>query len=299
MSRLNFYESGDKLLSEKVNSDEKPKSGDKSSVNKAVLERLTNVFGSVVFKAQSNAGSAPSGGEVGNEAGNCFRIALLIDRIEKSFKPPSLDTSGEEAPLPSKPYAWFNFALSAADAQAALEGSASGTYFVMRNEDNLSEYKMYFVNTAGVVDSVSIVKTSNGCWKKENDQFSLFVSLRSLVEYLVSVGYVKNPLITNSSASNDLNLETGLSSSSSSSRAVAGDGSHSTKSGDSSTATKSGKKHHKHSHKHKTKKSKETGEKEEVEEEGEEEEQQPQIDPQDYNFDVGEVPPLGPLIKQH
>lgn len=345
VARLSFSEEGDKLISEKVNTDEKAKSGDKSNVNKKALEMLTNVFGSIVFKAHSNTGSndVSASGAAGKEAGNCFRIALLIDRVERPFKPPTLDVSGDEAPLPSKPYAWFNSTLTAAEAQAGLEGSASGTFFVMRNEENPSEYKMYYVSSAGIIGSFSIVKTANNCWKKAGDDFSLFVSLRSLVEYFVSIGYLKNPFVTNqnsipmntdftsdpvspsspaqdnvvacspassstrkkegsvsSSSSSSRKKHSGSSSSSSSKTVVGGDGSLSAKSGEGSSS----KRHHKssHSHKHKSKKSKDEGGNEDKKGGGEEEEedddqQMMQINPQDYDFNIDEVPPLGPLIK--
>lgn len=326
VSRLIFYEEGDKLLSEIRDPDEKVKGGEKPNVNKKILEKLTNVFGPIIFKAQSNTGSndvSAASISTGKEAGHCFRIATLIDRIERPFKPPTLDVSGDEAPLPSKPYAWFNSTLSAAEGQAGLEGSASGTFFVMRNEENLSEYKLYFVNSAGNIGSIGIVKTINGCWKKADDDFAIFVSLRSLVEYFVSIGFVKTPFVTNSNSipMNTDSTSDGVppssptpenavvhsspssskrkegssssskkkhSSSSSSSKAVAGDSSQSAKSGDGS-AVGSSKKHHKqHSHKHKSKKSKDGGGNEAEEEEEEQ---------QEYDFDLEEVPPLGPRIK--
>lgn len=170
-----------------------------SSVNKETLDKMAEIFGPIIYRAPQSASKSDAG--YGKQQAIASRSALLIDRIDKGFKAPSLDTSGDDAPLPSKPYPWFNSTMSASEACAKLEGASSGTFFVMRNEEVRSEYKTFYVNSAGRVESIAIVKTSNGCWKKASDDFSLFVSLRSLIEYYMSIGYLKTPCITDTNAS--------------------------------------------------------------------------------------------------
>ena len=173
---------------------------DKQPVNKGTLEKISGVFGPIVFRIPPANSNDPDATQEKQQA-LTYRASLLIDRIDRSFKAPSLDTSGEEAPYPSKPYPWFNTAVGAAEACAGMEAAGCcGSFFVMRSEETPSEYRAYYINGAKHLGSVAIVKTSNGCWKKENDDFGLFVSLRNLVEYFVAAGYWKTPYITNTDA---------------------------------------------------------------------------------------------------